>query len=72
MKKRTLTGTFVFICIFGGAPTEIAAQEPSVLEPGARVRVTAVDCGLRGRATEFRALRAGTLVLDTTDVHWLP
>ena len=29
---------FVLICIFGGAPTEIAAQEPLV--SGSRVRVT--------------------------------
>ena len=58
---------FVLICIFGGAPTEIAAQEPFVFEPGVRVRVTALDCGLSGRATEFRALRADTLVLDTTE-----
>ncbi len=73
MKNRAVTGsersiTFVLICISGGAPTEIAAQEPLVFEPGVRVRVTAPDCGLRGRATlRFRALRADTLVLDTTE-----
>ena len=72
MKNRAVKGsersiTFVLICIFGGAPTEIAAQEPLVFEPGVRVRVTAPDCGLRGRATEFRVLRADTLVLGTTE-----
>ena len=46
MKNRAVKGsersiTFVLICIFGGAPTEIAAQEPLVFEPGVRVRVTA-------------------------------
>ena len=29
--------------------------------------MTALDCGLRGGATGFRALRADTLVLDTTE-----
>ena len=72
MKNRAVKGsgrsiTFVLICILGGAPTEIAAQEPLVFEPGVRVRVTALDCGLRRRATEFRALRADTLVLETTE-----
>jgi len=72
MKKRAVAGCgrsipFVLICIFGGAPTEIAAQEPFVFEPGVLVRVTALDCGLSGRATEFRALRADTLVLETTE-----
>ena len=72
MKKRAVKGSgcsipFVLICIFGGAPTEITAQEPLPFYPGVRVRVTAPDCGLRGRATEFRALRAETLVLDTTE-----
>ena len=57
----------VLICIFGGAPTEIPGQETSVFEPGVRVRVTAPACGLSGRATEFRALRADTLVLDATE-----
>ena len=57
--------TFVLICIFGGAPREMAAQEP--LGSGSRVRVTALDCGLRGGATEFRALRADTLVLEATE-----
>ena len=59
--------TFVLICIFGGAPTEIAAQELLPLEPGVRVRVTAPDCGLSGWPTEFRALRADMLVLETTE-----
>ena len=67
VKASARSVTFVLICIFGGAPTEIAAQEPLPLEPGVRVRVTALDCGLRVRATEFRALRAETLVLDTTE-----
>ena len=56
--------TFVLICIFGGAPTEMAAQEPFVFEPGVRVRVTAPDCDLRGQATGFQALRADPLVLE--------
>ena len=55
------------ICIFGGAPIEIAAQEPSLFQPGVRVRVTAPACGLRERATGFRALRADALVLETTE-----
>ena len=72
MESRAVNGSgpsiaFVLIGIFGAAPTESAAQEPLVLEPGVRVRVTALDCGLRGQATEFRALRADTLVLDTTE-----
>ena len=57
--------TFVIICIFGGASTQIAAQEP--LASGSRVRVTAPDCALRGQAATFRALRADTLVLETTE-----
>ena len=57
--------TFVLICIFGGASTEIAAQEP--LASGSRVRVTAPECGLSGQAATFRALRADTLVLETTE-----
>ena len=66
MKKRAVAGCgrsipFVLICIFGGAPTEIAAQEP--LASGSRVRVTAPECELRGQTTTFRALRADTLVL---------
>ncbi len=52
---------FILICIFGGAPTEMAAQEP--LASGSRVRVTAPDCALRGQAATFRVLRADTLVL---------
>ena len=56
---------FILICIFGGAPTEIAAQES--LASGSRVRVTAPECGLSGQAATFRALRADTLVLDTTE-----
>ena len=72
MKKRAAKGSgrsiaFVLISIFGGAPTEIAAQEPLRVEPGERVRVTAPDCALRGQAATFRALRADTLVLDTTE-----
>ena len=55
---------FVLICIFGGASTEIAAQES--LASGSRVRVTAPECELRGQAATFRALRADTLVLETT------
>ena len=34
---------------------------------GSRVRVTAPDCALRGEAATFRALRADTLVLETTE-----
>ncbi len=56
----------ILLAFFGAAATEIGAQEPLVLEPGVRVRVTGLDCGLRGRVTEFRALRADTLVLETT------
>ena len=68
--KKAVAGSgpsiaLVLICIFSGVPTEIAAQEP--LPSGSRVRVTALDCGLRGGVTEFRALRADTLVLDTTE-----
>ena len=69
--KKAVAGSggsiiFVLICIFGGVPSEMAAQES--LASGSRVRVTALDCGLRGRATlRFRALRADTLVLDTTE-----
>ena len=55
---------FVLICIFGGASTEIAAQGP--LASGSRVRVTAPECALRGEAATFRAFRADTLVLETT------
>ena len=55
---------FVLICIFGGAATEIAAQE--LLASGSRVRVTASDCALSGQAATFRALRADTLFLETT------
>jgi hypothetical protein len=57
--------TFVLICIFVGTPTEMVAQEP--LASGSRVRVTAPECELRGQAATFRALRADTLVLDTTE-----
>ncbi len=69
MKKRAVAGCgrsipFVLICIFGGAPTEIAAQEPLV--SGSRVRVTASGCELRGQEATFRALRADTLLLETT------
>ncbi len=72
VKKRAVLGSgcsilVVFICIFGGAPTEIAGQGRLVLEPGSRVRVTAPGCGLREQVTRYRALRAGTLVLDTTE-----
>ncbi len=70
MKNRTIKGSgraipFVLICIFGGASTAIAAQES--LASGSRVRVTAPDCALRGQAATFRALRADTLVLETTE-----
>ena len=58
---------FVLFCIFGGAASESAAQEPLPVEPGVRVRVTAPDCGLRSEATDFRAFRADTLVLETTE-----
>ena len=56
---------FVLICIFGGASTEIAAQEP--LASGSRVRVTAPECELRGQAATLQALRADTLVLKNTE-----
>ena len=59
--------TLVLICIFGGAPTEIAAQVPLPVEPGVRVKVTAPECELREQAATFRALRADTLVLETTE-----
>ncbi len=57
--------TFVLIGIFGGASTEMAAQEP--LASGSRVRVTAPDCALRGEVTTFLALRGDALVLETTE-----
>ena len=69
--KKAVAGSgcsiiFVLIRIFGGASTGIAAQEP--LASGSRVKVTAPECELRGRATlRFRALRADTLVLGTTE-----
>ena len=69
MKKRAGVGssiTFVLICILGDAPTEIAAQEQLVF-PGERVRVTAPDCALRGQVATLRAIRADTLVLETTE-----
>ena len=59
--------TFVLICILGGAPTGMAAQESLPVEPGERVRVTAPECELRGQEATFRALRADTLVLETTE-----
>ena len=67
---RTVKGSrrsilFVLICFFGGVSTEMAAQES--LASGSRVRVTAPDCELRGRATTFQAVRADTLVLATTE-----
>ncbi len=61
----TIAVTFVLICMFGGAPTEIAAKEP--LASGSRVRVTAPDCALREQAATLQALRADTLVLETTE-----
>ncbi len=69
---RTVNGSgysilFVLICIFVGASTEMAAQESLPVEPGVRVRVTAPECELRGQAATFRALRADTLVLETTE-----
>jgi len=82
MKKRRLSGwckkkravaacgrpiPFVLICILGGGSTEIAAQEPLPLEPGVRVRVTAIDCGLRGETTRLRAFRDDTFVLDSAE-----
>jgi hypothetical protein len=72
MKNRAVAGSacsvsFVLICILGGAPTEIVAQEPFVFGPGVRLRVTAPDCALRGQAATFRALRADTLILESTE-----
>ena len=58
---------FILICIFGDASTEIAAQDALAFEPGVRVRVTALECGLRERATRYVAFRADTLVLETTE-----
>ena len=58
---------FVLICIFGGAPTEMAAQESLPVEPGVRVRVTASECELRGQVATLQALRADTLVLESTE-----
>ena len=55
----------ILICIFGGASTQMAAQEP--LASGSRVRVTAPECALSGQTATFRALRADTLVLETTE-----
>ena len=71
-RKRAVKGSgptiaLVLICIFGAAPTEMAAQESLPVEPGVRVRVTAPDCSLRGQAATFRALRVDTLVLETTE-----
>ena len=70
MKNRAVKGSgrsipFIFICSFGGASTEIAAQEP--LASSSWVRVTAPESALRGEAATFRALRADTLVLDTSE-----
>jgi len=69
VRGSALSTAFVLICIFAGAPTDIVAQESFVLEPGERVRVTAPTCGLglSSHVTQFRALRAGTLVLDTSE-----
>ena len=62
-----VAGTFALIYILAGAPTGIAAQEPSSFDARVRVRVTALDCGLREQATGFQALREGMLVLDATE-----
>ncbi len=43
----------------------MAAQEP--LQPGARVRVTAPDCGLREQARTYQAFRGDMLVFLTTE-----
>ena len=69
MKGTALSTVFVLHCIFGGAATDIVAQESFVLEPGQRIRVTAPTCGLglTRQVTRFRAFRAGTLVLDTSE-----
>jgi hypothetical protein len=45
----------------------LSAQAPLPLEPGARVRITAPDCGVEKQATIFEALSGGTLVLGVTD-----
>ena len=68
--KKAVAGSggsiiFVLICIFGGVPSEMAAQES--LASGSRVRVTAPECELRGQEATFRALRADTLILETTE-----
>ena len=67
---RTVNGSgfsilFVLISIFGGASTEIAAQE--LLASGSRVRVTAPECALSGQTATFRAIRADTLILETIE-----
>ena len=46
--------------------TNLFAQQ-SPIQSGARVRVTAPDCGLDGRATTVEGLRGDTLMLDTSD-----
>lgn len=69
-RRRTATGpahsvAIALICIFGGPPTEMVAQEP--LPQGARVRVTAPDCELRGQAKTYQAFRGDMLVFLTTE-----
>jgi len=45
----------------------LSAQRPLPLEPGARVRITAPDCGAQKQAATFETLSGGMLVLDSTN-----
>ena len=44
-------------------PSILSAQQPPPLEPGARVRVTAPDCGIDEQAGTLQPSRGDTLVL---------
>lgn len=45
----------------------LSAQQSLPLEPGARVRITAPDCGADKQTATFETLRGGMLVLGSTD-----
>lgn len=45
----------------------LSAQAPLSLEPGARVRITAPDCGVEKQTATLEALQGGMLVLDGAD-----
>ena len=47
--------------------TVMAQLQPSPLEPGQRVRVTAPDLGIRKQVGRFEALRGDTLVVAAAD-----